>query len=48
VDLFEDAEGDAGANFFSMAQRLVTALRRERQAAMARYHTLGGILGEAE
>lgn len=42
--LFEDIEGDRGANFRSMAQRLVAALRAERQAAQARVTMLEQLL----
>ncbi len=44
-DFFQEVEGDPQANFFSMAQRLVEALRAERQAAQDRLAILDRILG---
>ena len=44
-DFFEEVEGDPRANFYSMAQRLVQALRAERQAAQDRLDMLDQILG---
>lgn len=43
-DFFEELEGDHRANFLSMAQRLVSAIRAERAAAQARVETLDAIL----
>ncbi len=43
--LFEEVEGDPTANFFSMAQRLVEALRGEKRAAAERVNVLQKILG---
>jgi ADP-ribosylglycohydrolase len=43
-DFFEELEGDPSANFFSMAQRLVNALRAERQAAQDRARVLERLL----
>jgi len=37
-------EGDPKANFYSMAQRLVAALRAERQAALERITVLDEII----
>ena len=45
-DFFEEVEGDPKADFYAMAQRLVEALRGERQVALARMETLGRILGK--
>ena len=44
VDFFEEVEGDPQANFHAMAQRLVEALRAEKQAAQARAEELAQIL----
>jgi len=38
-DFFEELEGDVRANFYSMAQRLVEALRAEQRAARQRAKT---------
>lgn len=43
-DFFEEVEDDPRANFYSMAQRLVEALRAERQAALDRADMLDQIL----
>ena len=43
-EFFEELEGDRKANFFSMAQRLVGALRAERKAAQDRMRVLDRIL----
>lgn len=42
--LFEDMEGDRGANFYSLAQRLVGALKGEKRAAQERVNVLEQIL----
>jgi ADP-ribosylglycohydrolase len=47
-EFFEEVEGDRAANFRSMAQRLVAALRRERQATEERVTMLGRILGQED
>lgn len=44
--LFEEIEGDQRANFFSMARRLVEALRAERRTVQGRLEMLDRILGE--
>jgi ADP-ribosylglycohydrolase len=44
--LFEEIEGDRSANFLSMAQRLVKALRTEVRAAKDRIDLLDRILGD--
>jgi ADP-ribosylglycohydrolase len=44
-EFFEEMEGDPKANFYSMAQRLVAALRAERQAAQDRASVLDEIIG---
>jgi ADP-ribosylglycohydrolase len=44
-DFFEEVEGDPHANFRSMAQRLVEALRSERRVAHERVTLLDAILG---
>jgi len=43
-DYFIELEGDAGANFYSMAQRMVAALKHERAAKQATLNTLDQIL----
>jgi hypothetical protein len=45
TEFFQEMEGDPEANFYSMAQRLVTALRAERQAALDRISVLDEIIG---
>lgn len=44
LDFFREVEGDPAANFYSMAQRLVAALRAEKEAALARAGLLGQLL----
>jgi len=44
ADLFEELEGDARANFYSMATRLLDALRAEKESAQARAAQLQKIL----
>ena len=44
VEFFEEVEGDRAANFHSMAERLVTVLGQERQAAEQRARLLGTII----
>ena len=43
-DLFEEMEGDKNANFYSMACRLVDALKAEKQSASDRVVLLDSIL----
>ena len=45
ADFFEELEGDRKANFYSMACRMVEALKAERQAAQERVKVLDRILG---
>jgi ADP-ribosylglycohydrolase len=45
VDLFAEVENDPQADFYSIAKRLVAALRSERERALERAATLGRILG---
>ena len=44
VDFFEEVEGDPAANFYSMSERLVDALRAEKQAALDRAELLRQIV----
>ncbi len=44
LDFFEELEGDPKANFYSMAQRLVGALKAEKQAAQDRADMLEHML----
>ena len=46
VDFFEEVEGDPEANFYSMARRLVEALRAEARSAQARFDFLSQLLKE--
>jgi ADP-ribosylglycohydrolase len=43
--LFEALEGDRGANFYRLAERLVEALRSEEEAVRARAGALAAMLG---
>jgi ADP-ribosylglycohydrolase len=43
-DFFKEVEGDPKANFYSMAQRLVEAIKAEKQAALNRADLLSQIL----
>jgi hypothetical protein len=45
VDFYVEVDGDPKANFYSMAQRLVHALRGERAAAQGRARMLAQMLG---
>lgn len=44
TDFYEEMEGDSNANFYSMAQRMVTVLRQEQQAAERRTAQLAALL----
>jgi ADP-ribosylglycohydrolase len=45
-DFFEEVEGDPKANFYSMAQRLVAALRAETRSLRERVRVLERLLGD--
>jgi hypothetical protein len=45
-DFYVEVDGDPEANFYSMAQRLVDALRAEAQAAQGRARILEQLLGD--
>jgi ADP-ribosylglycohydrolase len=47
ADFFEEVEGDAGANFYKTAVRMVEALKNERKRATERADQLTRILGLA-